>query len=461
MFLSSVVLLLSPSRFTMADNLHDPYDRGSNDKETGNQTAEEEETLIVFDEEDVEEGLQVCKNSVVGKILTEKPIHKGSLQSALANIWCNPKGFRMEEIEDKLYQFFLEEEKDAKRILQGSPWIFRNSWLIVKEWDRATDPKTMEFSTVLIWIQLWGLPPHCRTRSMGMKIGSCLGEVLESELFEFPEKRIINKIKVALDIAKPIKAGANAGSRKDGVFWIEFRYEKLPQFCFFCGVIGHGEQGCQKAAQAEKDQTFQSKNLGPWLRTTQMGRRMVEDKGKNSPRTKEYHEERTRDKKNVSTEVLERFSKMTMQEKINLALKTRETPASESVPTMQHVSKDTTKDNTSVSLNMTNIVELESSGPTPNLGNVASPLVDIENKQDPPKAIEGTKQPLTGTKKWKRNTQPRKDNHSSQEVEQRETLVKRKLDDGPTDMEISSPKRIFSATSDLTAEPARQACRQP
>lgn len=75
---------------------------------------EEEESLIFFDDEDVEEGLHVCKNSMVGKIITEKPIHKNYVQSALANIWCNPKGFQIEEIEGKLYQISFDEEKYAK-----------------------------------------------------------------------------------------------------------------------------------------------------------------------------------------------------------------------------------------------------------------------------------------------------------------------------------------------------------
>ncbi|PNX90650.1 hypothetical protein L195_g046775, partial [Trifolium pratense] len=85
-----------------------------------NVSHDEEESVIVFDDDDVEEGLTECRNSVIAKIITDKPIHKGSLQSALASIWCNPKEFRMEEVEEKMYQLFFGSDKDLKRVINGS-----------------------------------------------------------------------------------------------------------------------------------------------------------------------------------------------------------------------------------------------------------------------------------------------------------------------------------------------------
>lgn len=233
---------------------------------------EDEETFIIFNDEDVQEGLKECHRSVVGKIVTEKPIHKNSLHNALANIWCNPKGFRLEEVAEKTFHLFFESEKDVQRILQGSPWAFRNSWLLVKPWQRDTELKDINFQFAPIWIHLLGLPPHCRSKAMARKIGESMGEVIDSGIFELPDKSIILKVRVLMNISKALKKGVNGGSVSDGMFWVDFRYEKLPQFCFYCGKIGHGEQGCLDK-QNDEEGKF-SKQLGPWLRTTVTGRRI-------------------------------------------------------------------------------------------------------------------------------------------------------------------------------------------
>lgn len=119
---------------------------------------------------------------MVGKIVTEKLIHKTSLHSALANIWCNPKGFRIEEVVDKTFHFFCSDDRDITRILKGSPWIFRNSWLIIQPWKRDIELSEMEFRYVPLWVQLLGLPPHSRTKKMAQKIRRSIGEGIGSRL---------------------------------------------------------------------------------------------------------------------------------------------------------------------------------------------------------------------------------------------------------------------------------------
>lgn len=60
----------------------------------------------------------MCENCG-GRIITEKPIHKSSLLSALANIWCNPAGFRVEEVAEKTFQFFFVDECDGSFVTHG------------------------------------------------------------------------------------------------------------------------------------------------------------------------------------------------------------------------------------------------------------------------------------------------------------------------------------------------------
>ncbi|PNX60790.1 hypothetical protein L195_g052112, partial [Trifolium pratense] len=137
-----------------------------------------------------------------------------------------------------------------------------------------TDPKLVEFTHAPVWIQLWGLPPHCKTKKMGESIGNLLGSVEASEFYEYPGKKMIIKIKVAVNVHQPIQTGSLIGNHKDGTSWIDFRYEKLPQVCFKCGILGHGDNLCQNEPLNLED----AAPLGPWIRSNQYGRRVMEEK---------------------------------------------------------------------------------------------------------------------------------------------------------------------------------------
>jgi hypothetical protein len=107
----------------------------------------------------------------------------------LESIWGSPAGLKIQEHEGKILQFFMDDSRDHDRILLGNPWIVRNSWLILQPWDRNTDIANLDFTHASVWVQLWGLPNHCKTKQMGECIGALLGRVEAAEMYEYPEKK--------------------------------------------------------------------------------------------------------------------------------------------------------------------------------------------------------------------------------------------------------------------------------
>jgi hypothetical protein len=235
--------------------------------------------FFVYPEKIINNGVNACQRSVLGKIITEKSIHLNSIQNGLESIWGSPSGLRIQEIEEGILQFFMDRKYDQERILLGSPWVFRNSWLIVKAWDRQLDPKCIDFSHAPVWVQMWGLPSHCKTKEMRESLGSIMGTVETSELYEYPRKKLIVKIKVAINVYQPIQTGILIGNHRDRTHWIDYRYENLPQVCFKCGMLGHEEKLCMNEAFYMEGHA----PLGPWIRSNQYGRRM------RSETDKQYH----------------------------------------------------------------------------------------------------------------------------------------------------------------------------
>jgi hypothetical protein len=68
------------------------------------------------------------------------------------------------------------------------------------------------------------------------------------------------------------------GNTRDGINWVDFRYENLPMFCFSCGLVGHSEDKCENHALPLTEEGVNPR--GPWLRSNIYGKRINESRDK-------------------------------------------------------------------------------------------------------------------------------------------------------------------------------------
>lgn len=50
--------------------------------------------------------------------------------------------------------------------------------------------------------------------------------------------------------------------------WVEFKYERLPIFCYWCGMINHDEKDCKQWMRSKESLWAEEKQYGPWLWAT-------------------------------------------------------------------------------------------------------------------------------------------------------------------------------------------------
>lgn len=54
------------------------------------------------------------------------------------------------------------------------------------------------------------------------------------------------RIRVTIDLSKPLKRMMKVKKSGSVWVWITFKYENVPTFCFICGLLGHSEKFCNK-----------------------------------------------------------------------------------------------------------------------------------------------------------------------------------------------------------------------
>lgn len=77
-------------------------------------------------------------------------------------------------------------------------------------------------------------------------VGSTFGGMLRAE-----EKGDYCRIRVDLNVTKPLRRGVFVSLESQGKVWLAFKYENLPTFCFCCGHMGHGVAECGQNKKVE------------------------------------------------------------------------------------------------------------------------------------------------------------------------------------------------------------------
>lgn len=53
------------------------------------------------------------------------------------------------------------------------------------------------------------------------------------------------RVRIILDITQPLPRCYKLWVERKLVGWVGLKYERLPNFCYWCGSVGHGNRDCE------------------------------------------------------------------------------------------------------------------------------------------------------------------------------------------------------------------------
>nr|POE73448.1 hypothetical protein CFP56_08751 [Quercus suber] len=225
----------------MADELEALWSKLSFTKEEGKD--------IALGSSSTKAAREIGKNCVVMKILTKRIIFLEVLRKNMKMLWKPNKGLQIFEIEDDMFLVEFGDGRDKKRIMEMSPWSFEKQLILVQEFEGELVPKEIVLKWTPFWVQIYNLPLKSMICKTGMEIGAKIGMVLDIDVLE------------------------------KGVQWGKFLRERLPNFCYRCGKLDHGEKECAEKPSSGNREEEGCMQYGAWLRG-EPGRRVGNDQGK-------------------------------------------------------------------------------------------------------------------------------------------------------------------------------------
>ena len=204
---------------------------------------------------------------LIGKFCTKQKINLESVARVLRSIWRTQHNFKVSDLGENKVMFLFQSMDDLDKVLLLSPWSFDKYLVILHKLVRGEAVKDIMFDRSLFWIQIHGLPTMCQMKEVGMSISATLGEVVKVDANEkgFCLGNCL-RIRVILDVSLPLCRGRKVRLGEYGLKWVDFRYERLPIFCYLCGKIDHDEQDCLQWIRSNVTLRPEEKQFGPWLR---------------------------------------------------------------------------------------------------------------------------------------------------------------------------------------------------
>ncbi|TXG53141.1 hypothetical protein EZV62_022310 [Acer yangbiense] len=229
--------------------------------------ADEDGAIHEAAEDAKQDGEAEVNHCLVGKVLSGKRVNREAFKTLIDQLWSPFGAVETEVVGDNIFMFYFNNQVDRDRIWQRGPWYFEKSLIALEKLVGTGDISLLGFNRVELWVQIHEVPIMCMNRRMAKWMAEQIWEVIDilSESKECWGRYI--RVKVRINILKPLKRWLRLKLDKtDNIVVVGLKYERLPEFCYACGKIGHGIKECLDTEARNEALTGKITKFGAWMR---------------------------------------------------------------------------------------------------------------------------------------------------------------------------------------------------
>ena len=226
--------------------------------------TEDEETIVTIDDDMDETRASNISLSIVGRVLSKRPYNFEAFKRTMNQIWMISKHALFRAIGNGFFIIQFVSQRDREKVLDGRPWTFDQSLVLLDEIKAGVQPSDIVLNHSPFWLRLYNLPLESRSAKHVRSFAQNLGEVLDID-HDGVEWDKTARVKVSMDVTRPLRRVLRFRNRQGQIAMVEIKYERLPTFCYVCGILAHIERDCAEATEEERSMEHQ---WGSWLRAS-------------------------------------------------------------------------------------------------------------------------------------------------------------------------------------------------
>lgn len=169
---------------------------------------------------------------LAAKFLTRRALNLEAIARTFSPLWRVSKGFNVRKEGDHIALFTFGDKNEMMKDLDGEPWSFDKYMVIMQVYDGSKDVRDLSFDLAPFWVQVHDLPLRFRKRRVAEQLCEAIGNVTHEEEDPTREGDRFVRVRVTLDISKPLCRGRLITLDDGKVLWLPFKYERLPNLCY-------------------------------------------------------------------------------------------------------------------------------------------------------------------------------------------------------------------------------------
>ena len=215
--------------------------------------SEKERNVLVIGRKEVEEALVGFNLCAVVEVLTIKEVNRDIFIDRFTSLWRGKSGVSIRDLGNKRFLARFVAEQDLIRVTNADqPWTYKDELVMVADRTHAGKDRWAPLTHRSFWVQLHNILPLNMTGAVALSIGGLVGSVITVDRSVSKEciRRFL-RVKVSLNVKEPLMRGTHVQFPNEGMTWVDFKYEGLPNYCLICGLLGHPTRICKGSLPSE------------------------------------------------------------------------------------------------------------------------------------------------------------------------------------------------------------------
>lgn len=164
--------------------------------------------------------------------------------NVLKPAWGSYRTVKMKDLEAGVMTFDFENESDRDRVLDMSPWAIHRHCLNLKLCHPNKCISEVDFGKLQMWLQVHDLSLDMLNTVNAKQVANSIGKCLEMGNEKEMQQRGYIRIKIEVGVDAKLSAGFWWTNKRGKERWTSIKYERLSNFCYECGMLGHTSQAC-------------------------------------------------------------------------------------------------------------------------------------------------------------------------------------------------------------------------